>query len=236
VLTGTVLALGGVVASASRAALVGALVGALVVLLAPAGRARTRGLKGARAAALVGVAVAIAGGTVYVQARSASAEAASSAEFRTAQVPIAVEAVAGDPVFGTGPGAASLTFESLLRDGGAGAFESFWLELAVGAGVPGLVLVLAVVVAALVSSLRSGVPEMVGALAAYLTVVSVLNSFEGERPQHLLLGLLLAMAFAGAATRRRDGRGRHPGGGAGITGPGYPREGPGTNAAAQHVM
>jgi O-antigen ligase len=137
-----VLAAGGVVASGSRGALAAMLAGAAVVVLRPTpGVSRSAGAAAGKALGVMALVATLVLGAAYLAARDASGEGADSAAFRVTQVPVALQSVATSPVFGTGPGAASYSQESLLsRIGGAGAFESFWLELVVGAGVPGLLL------------------------------------------------------------------------------------------------
>ncbi len=200
-----VIAAGGVVASGSRSAFGAMLLGAAVVVLLPAAGRGPRGRTDvvARAAGVMAIIAALVGGTAYLAARDASGEGTSSARFRATQIPIALQRVREAPVFGTGPGAASFSEQSLLaRIGGAGAFESYWLELVVGAGIPGLLLGAGVVVAALFVALRSGAPDVAGALVAWTVTATLLNALEGGRPDQLVLGLVLAMAFAGSSTAR----------------------------------
>jgi O-antigen ligase len=196
------LALGGVIASASRAALYAAIVGAVLVLASPAKRfvgARRAGI--IRLAGLAVVVVTLTVGVLYVQSRAGSAEAIRSSTFRSSEVTIAVQAVESQPLLGSGPGAASFSHQSQLHGSGAGAFESFWLELAVGAGLPGLLLGVCVLLTALVSALRGGAADVAGALLAYLVAASAYNAFEGGRQEFLELGLLLAMALSASARR-----------------------------------
>lgn len=192
------LAAGGVVASGSRSAFAATLVGAAVVVLLPGARRDGRApAVAARAAGALAIGVALVLGSAYLAVRDDSGEGGTSAAFRVTQVPIALQRVAESPVLGTGPGAASLSQESLLaRVGGAGAFESYWLELAVGAGIPGLLLGAAVLVAAVVAAVRTGAPEVAGAVLAWTVSVTFVNALEGGRPEHLVHGLVLALAFS----------------------------------------
>ena len=202
-----VLAAGGVVASGSRGALAAMLAGAALVLLRPTpGARRPAAALAGRALGVVAVLAVVVLGAVYLAGRDASGEGSASAAFRVAQVPVALDGVATAPVLGTGPGAASFSRESLLsRIGGAGAFESWWLELVVGAGVPGLVLGAAVLAAAAASALRSGAPDVAGAVVAWTVGASSVNALEGGRPQGLLLGLVLAMALSGSGRSTSGG-------------------------------
>lgn len=196
------LAAGGVVASGSRAAFGAMLLGAAVVVLLP-GTGRDHGSRPAVSVRLAGASAILAtlvGGAAYLAARDASGEGATSAQFRFTQIPIALDSVRDAPLLGTGAGAASLSEQSLLaRIGGAGAFESYWLELVVGAGIPGLLLGAAVVVTAAVVALRDGAPDVAGAVVAWTVTATALNALEGGRPDQLVLGLVLAMAFAGSS-------------------------------------
>lgn len=193
-----VLAAGGVVASGTRSAFLAMLIGAAVAVLFPvAGRSTGRTQAVARTVGMVAIGAVLLVGWAYLAVRSTSGEGQRSAAFRSTQVPIALESVQDAPVLGTGPGAASFTHEPLLaRIGGAGAFESHWLELVVGAGLPGLLLGIAVVLAAVTSALRSGAPDVAGAVLAWAAAATFVNSLEGGRPELLVLGLVLAMAFS----------------------------------------
>ena len=189
---GVLLALGGAVASGSRAALLAAVVGCAVAGLPVA--LRVRGRRPLLVVALLVVAATV--GVAVASTRSASVEATTSAEFRVTEVRIAVTAASQAPVFGVGPGAASFAHGSeLTRNGGAGAFESIWLEAVVGAGVPGLLLLVALLVTGAVDGARKQDWGSAGALVAYGVVASAYNVLEGGRASHILLGMLLAMAF-----------------------------------------
>ena len=202
-----VLAAGGVVASGSRGALAAMLAGTVLVVLWPTpGARRAAETAAGKALGVAALVAAVVLGAVYVAGRDAGGEGSESAAFRVAQVPVALDRVADAPVLGTGPGAASYSQESLLsRIGGAGAFESWWLELVVGAGVPGLLLGAAVLAAATGSALRSGAPDVAGAVVAWTVSASSVNALEGGRPEGLVLGLVLAMALSGSARPRELG-------------------------------
>lgn len=222
------LALGGVVSSASRAALVAAVAGAALVLLAPPWRRGGTTRPAVRLVGLVVVAMVIALGAVYVSARAASEEASQSSSFRGVALRTARAALAESPIVGVGPGAASFSRQTeLVALGGAGAFESFWLELAVAAGLPGLLLGVGLVLVAVGSALRAGAPDVAGALLAYVVIASAYNVLEGGRPGHIVLGLLLAMSFSarGDPPPHREGApgsGRVPGGSIGGSRPRLP--------------
>jgi peptidoglycan biosynthesis protein MviN/MurJ (putative lipid II flippase) len=189
------LSMGGLVASGTRAAFVGGITAALVTLLGPGAPGVSR-RHGARILATIVVAVACIPGILYFEARNMSQEDGDSAAFRSAEIPIAVQAIRDSPVLGVGPGAASLTWEpDLVRAGGAGAFESLWLELAVGAGVPALTFGIVLLAAGVVVPLRTRSAPVAGAVLAFVITGSAFNFLEGGRPELLTLGFVLAMAF-----------------------------------------
>jgi len=194
-----VLSAGGVVASGSRSGLAAMLVGAGLVVLRPIPGRRTGGAPVGKLIGAAALTLALVLGSAYLAVRDSSSEGSDSAAFRVTQIPVALRGVAASPILGIGPGAASFSQESLLaRIGGAGAFESFWLELVVGAGIPGLVLGAVVVLAALRAALRSGAPGVAGAVVAWTVSASFVNALEGGRPESLVLGLVLALALSGA--------------------------------------
>ncbi len=199
------LAVGGVLASGSRSAFGAMLVGAAVVVLLPAGgRARRGPSTSVRLLGAAAVLLVVVVGWSSLSTRDDSGEGVRSAAFRTAQVPVALDSVEQAPLLGTGPGAASLSQEALLsRIGGAGAFESWWLELVVAAGIPGLLLGTAVLVAAVVTAARSGAPDVAAAVLAWAVSATFVNALEGGRPEQLVLGLLLALSLAGSGAAAR---------------------------------
>lgn len=190
----------GVIATGSRAALIGVTVGCLVVLaLTPRGR-RAGVHRIAATAALL--AVLGAGAAVLVD-RSTSPEATSSATYRVEQIDVAAEQLDRDPL-GVGAGTAAVAARGPLAARGSGAFESMWLELLVATGYPGLVLGAAVLTGAVALAARAGAPAVAGALLAWITGGSAYNVLEGGREGLLYIGVLLAMAFSAQAAHTHD--------------------------------
>ena len=194
----TIFSIAGLVATASRAASLGALAGALLCLLLPSrDRARHR-VRSARVLAACLLLTAIAFGGWYLTQRSGT-EVSNSAKFRHVEVPLADTSIHEHPL-GVGAGVASVSQRPLLKEnGGAGAFESIWLELAVGAGVPGLVLGAAVLIATILGAVRARAPAIAGGLVAWTVSATAYNALEGSRPALLYFGLLLAAAFSARA-------------------------------------
>jgi hypothetical protein len=195
----TALAAGGVIASGTRTAFLAALLSAAVVLFGPtAATMRTRGGVGVRLLVLGAMLLTLVAGIGYLSARNTSAEGSTSDGFRTAMISVARDGVTESPVVGVGPGVASVRWQRWLTgtNGGAGAFESLWLEIVVGTGLPGLALTVAVFATAIGTALRGRATMAAAALAGYLITASGFNVWEGGRPGHVRLGLLLVMAFA----------------------------------------
>lgn len=203
--TSLVLILGGVLSAGSRAAFVAAFVGCAVTRIASGSTRSWRG-PGIRLVVITTAVVLAAVSLAVVIQRGQSPEGTTSSAFRGSELHVAAVAVAASPIFGVGPGAASLSHkEELSTQGGAGAFESLWLEVSVGAGLPGLFLLTCLLIAGLAASLRARFPDVAGALVSYIITASAYNVFEGGRGGgHLLLGMLLAMAYSpvGSGSRR----------------------------------
>lgn len=193
------LAAGGVVASGTRAAFAAMLLGAAITLLIP----RKGWITGqiprmVQLGGILGICAVMFIGWSYLSVRETSGEGQGSSAFRSAQVPIAMESVRDSPLLGVGPGAASFSHESLLaRIGGAGAFESYWLELVVGAGLIGLLLGGLVLACAVAAAVRSRRMDIAGAVVAWVVGATFVNAMEGGRSELFVLGVVLAMAFSG---------------------------------------
>jgi hypothetical protein len=203
-LPATVLATGGVIASGTRTALIAALISGAVVLLGPtSAMLRERGGVGVRLAVAAAIAVTMVVGVWYLAARNNSAEGSSSASFRSTMISVAREGVAESPVVGVGPGMASVRWQSALTgENGAGAFESMWLEIVVGSGLPGLALGVALFTTAVGTALRGRATPAAAAMVAFLVTGSGFNIWEGGRAGHVRIGLLLVMTFAVARSGR----------------------------------
>jgi polysaccharide biosynthesis protein PslJ len=203
-LVATALAAGGVIASGTRTAFVAALISGAVVLFGPASAMmRQRGGVGIRLAVAIAMALTLVLGVWYLSARNSSAEGSSSASFRTTEIAVAKLGIAESPLVGVGPGVAAVRWKTdLTGTNGAGAFESMWLELVVGSGLPGLALSVAVFAAAIGTALRRRATPAAAAMIAFLVTASGFNVWEGGRPSQVRIGLLLVMCLAVARPGR----------------------------------
>jgi len=206
-LLATALAGGGVIASGTRTAVVGALISGAVVLFGPtSAMVRRRGGVGVRLAVAMAMALTLVLGIWYVSARNTSAEGSTSASFRTTEITVAKLGIAESPVVGVGPGVAAVRWKTeLTGTNGAGAFESIWLEIVVGSGLPGLVLGLGVFATAIGTALRGRATPAAAAMVAFLVTASGFNVWEGGRPIQVRTGLLLVMCLAVARPGRLSG-------------------------------
>jgi hypothetical protein len=197
-LLATALAAGGVVASGTRTAFIGALVSGAVVLFGPSSaKLRNRGGVGVRLAVAIAMVLTLAFGVWYLAARNNSAEGESSSSFRSTMITVAEQGVTESPLVGVGPGLAAVRWRAeLTGTNGAGAFESMWLEMVVGSGVPALLLGFAVFGTAIGTALRSRATPAAAAMIAYLVTASGFNVWEGGRPGMVRMGLLLVMCLA----------------------------------------
>lgn len=202
-LLATVLAAGGVVASGTRTAFIAALVSSAIVLFGPtSARLLNRGGVGLRLVVAVAMALTLAFGVWYLAARNNSAEGASSSSFRSTMITVAQQGVVESPLVGVGPGVAAVRWRSeLTGTNGAGAFESMWLEMVVGSGVPALLLGFTVFGTAIGTALRSRATPAAAGLIAYLVTASGFNVWEGGRPGMVWIGLLMVMCLAMAHPR-----------------------------------
>lgn len=199
------LSLGGAVASGSRGSVLAVLLTIVIALLPtrPALRPEVR-VAGRKVLLLLLLILGAGTAVVVLSARVASSEGSESSAFRVAEIPVALDAMRDGPPFGLGPGVASMSYEGLLRQiGGAGAFESYWLELGVAAGVGGLMLGISTMAAFLLWGSVNRDWGGVAALAAWLVSASLTNAFEGGRAENLYLGLILAMVIVGPASGGR---------------------------------
>lgn len=213
-LAAVLLNLGGVVATGSRGALIAVAIG--FILVSGGGLSMLSSRKEGRGSSLhirlgAGWALAVVAGSVIpvlMSTRLQSAEAARSGAFRLRQIPVALDAVDSSPIVGVGPGVASDSHASLLRGiGGAGAFESFWLEVAVGSGIVGLTLCVLFFATIVGRSLRRADWGGAAVVVTWLVNATSVNAFEGTRSEQYILGFALAVALAGyGAPVSRGGR------------------------------
>ncbi|MCU1432334.1 MAG: hypothetical protein JWP95_1439 [Actinotalea sp.] len=198
---GVLLPVGGLAATVSRGASVATLVavGALLAVEAHRDPAQRR-----RVAVGCGVltVVVVLGAALQLQ-RTATAEAASSTDYRVGVVGQGLAEVAARPLLGVGPGVSSVHKEA--STGGSTAalsYENGWLESAVSVGLPFTVLLLGLVLWAASRAARRGDVDLATALVLLVLIMSTYNILEGDRPGLLRIGLLVGLGIAGASRER----------------------------------
>ncbi|PWD51934.1 hypothetical protein C8046_16060 [Serinibacter arcticus] len=197
------LAVAGTVATVSRGSLLALVValgvGILVWLV------RSRNLSGPRAVALA-IALGAAGTLVTTASglldRGASAEAAASDAARARGVELAIATARENGLLGSGPGTSALAVAE--RDT-VTAIESSGLQLLVSIGLPGALLVGALVVAGSLTAWRAGDVAALAAVVAYTVSVLGYNAIDTRRSLHVLLAVVLILAV-GAADEARQRR------------------------------
>jgi O-antigen ligase len=152
----------------------------------------------------------VTAGVVFVgglAARNGSGEGQRSTMVRATLVADTKQALRGHELMGVGPGVVEnyrkrfglLHFDSRSQTTPDIALESTYAEILVGLGIPGVILFLAVIVAAVASGLRS--ERLLGPACALLTYALALGTFKTEGHVQLLvvLGLLLSLTAASNA-------------------------------------
>ena len=190
---------GGLAATSARGAAVAAVAGAAVTMLLHL-RARGTAARPLAASLLALVALALVALVPFTQ-RATDDEGASSAAYRLRILEPGLRLAAEDPVTGLGAGSAAYIkgkdpslLEGLSREASIPSlsFENSWLELLIGAGVPGLLLVVALLLV-LAGTAGRRLPGPAGGIVAWMVVAASFNLLDGHRPAHMLLG---ALAFA----------------------------------------
>jgi len=194
---------GGLLATGSRGGLLAAIVGIALYALLP----RLPGVAPAKtkraAAFLVGAGVAVLALHTAAGVRSQESEGRVSAAYRLEVIHDAPSLFRRHLILGAGPGQAATEKASAetayaLKFGPPRpvTYENGWIELLVGLGAPGLGLALLLAGYAVVSATRAGRFTEASAVVTYLVVAGTFNLFEGHRPAHIFLGLLLALAVS----------------------------------------
>jgi O-antigen ligase len=197
------LVLAGVAATGSRGALLAAVIGggvALAIRLPAGGRVTAISPLRLAVACVVGLALLAGAGSVFLGGRQDSEEGRISSDYRSQALTRGMQLIRADPLFGSGPGTAYRASAGQLGilpgdPSAGGALENSWLELAVAAGLVGLVLVLVLLAEAVRAALAAGNGGVLGALVAFVASAASFNWLEGYRGGHVLLGLLLGLAF-----------------------------------------
>jgi O-antigen ligase len=198
----SVFALAGVVATASRGAVLAAVI-AIAVSIGSWLISKHRKSTGRLLLLLGGVAV---GGWLVVELsglleRSDSLEAIRSNEARARAWDLAVSTAARGEIVGSGPGTSSLAVEPYDA---RTVLENSGLQLLVSIGVPGLLLVIAILGVAVVTAWQSSNFAAVAGVIAYAVAVSGYNAIDARRAMHLLLAVVVIIAIGSVRTRTRS--------------------------------
>jgi O-antigen ligase len=198
----------GLLATASRAASLGAIIGTAftLLLLFQARDDRHRGLLRFCLVLLAFSAVTLLASGGLVE-RTTSAEANTSYAYRSESFQAGKQLLAASPITGFGPGLGDLAKLRYVNDGHLQAgLENSWMEIAVGSGIPGLLLVISLVTLALRRNVRRKEWGLCGALTVYLFTAATSALLEQQQPYLLLFGLLLAASlFQASETKEDDG-------------------------------
>ena len=184
---------GGLAATASRNATLGAAIGIVVVLALHRGVARS---SARRFAAIVLVLVAAAGLQGVVQERAASSEARASTDARRDLVPETRMAMAGHELTGVGPGQVerSRIDRGLSVEGGI-SLESSYAGLAVGAGFLGLATFILMGLMLVARGLAAPDRAARGAaLLTFLVSIGLYNGMEELTRLFVVFGLLAMLS------------------------------------------
>lgn len=184
----------GVVLTASRGGLLALLSALVCTTLIVFLRGGSRGLP----ARIAGIIAICAGGVLamnspIVTARSDSAEASASSDFRLIALDIALRVARSYEWLGSGPGS------SAPATLGAGpdklVIESSYLQLLVSVGVPGVVALFLLLSLCLIRCLRAKRYDAAVGLIAYCVAIGFFNFIEANRPMHMVLGALLFISL-----------------------------------------
>jgi polysaccharide biosynthesis protein PslJ len=123
--------------------------------------------------------------------RSDSAEAELSGGARDAGLEIALKAAASSDWLGSGPGTSGIRarlFDDVV-------IENSGLQLLISVGIPGLALMVILVAALVVNSLKSKDAASAAAFIAYVVCILGFNAIDALRGMHLLIGLLILITL-----------------------------------------
>ncbi|MEI3865701.1 O-antigen ligase family protein [Microbacterium sp. CCNWLW134] len=196
------LAMMGVLATSSRGSLLAVVAGttvAIVAVILKPGRSRRGRAFGLVAMIAVGAAVVLPLSPLFD--RWVSDEAGDSTAARTQIVELALSLAARSGYLGSGAGTSSIA----ARDAGSTLpIEASPLQMLVSIGVPGLLLVGAIVIIALTRSFMGFCVAAAAGLGAFMVAISGYNFFDDRRSALILLGAILIIALGRAASLRAD--------------------------------
>ncbi len=184
----------GILLTVSRNSL-GAVAATIAVVIIPSLFARTSlSMIGKLSIAVLAVAGAIAVTQAPIfQDRLDSQEAIGSTNARNVVVDLAIQASARHGWVGSGP-STSIVSTTPFNPNGV-IIENAYLQLLISLGIPGLLLIAALLGGGAVRAIRTGSYGALGALVAYMFSVGFFNIMESSRPSLILAGLVLLMAW-----------------------------------------
>ena len=198
-------ALGGVVVSVSRGALLAVVLATLATLVVGAVRLGPRRMPGLGQVVALSVLGAVAvWATGLVQGRSTSQEGAASAEVRTALFDTAFDIARADGWLGSGPGTADALTGRWL--GQEIPLENSWLQLLVSLGMIGLVGMLVVFATTSLRAVGLRHVAVLPPLVALAVALAGYNAIEALLPMSTLVGLCPAPGHITRTRRRPSAR------------------------------
>ncbi len=185
---------GGMIATLSRGAILALAIATLfgfAVAVSRNARRRLTIVLSFSALALVGVAFVSASPDIL--GRFSSDEATGSLDQRVRTIGIVVDALGRAVATGAGPGNAALSLGDQILS--LRYIENSFLQILLGLGVIGLILVLALLLSAFVQSWRRGDTLGVMQLVSFVVAIAGYNALDDQRVTITLLGLVLAMSM-----------------------------------------
>ncbi|MGY1749257.1 O-antigen ligase family protein [Modestobacter sp. SYSU DS0511] len=186
-----VIAAGGVVSTLSRGSLAAMIIG---IAAGAAFVAASRGHRRLGRYLILGAAAAAASflvGTVDAfNERSNSVEASRSADARGTALDVAIQAAGSTNYLGSGPATSGET----ARQFGSVVIENSYLQVLISLGLPGLLLLAAMISGVLWAAVRAANYAGAAALVTVVVALAGFNALDAVRSTHLLLGLVLLLA------------------------------------------
>lgn len=182
----------GAVLSASRGAILGLAAGCSVIVLATLMGARMSLSRKLTYGAVLGVGALGAWLSPVIQARSGAREAASSSEYRTVVLNAALHELDVGHYLGSGAGTSQLR---LAYAGIDLTLENSWAQLALSLGVPGVVAVIGLFLAIMMTGARRRALEVVSGTATFIIVMGTFNVIESNVQSLFVMSGLVAVVL-----------------------------------------
>lgn len=190
--------IGGLLATSSRGGVLAVIVGVAVYTAV-----QTLSMNSVRSGRLgmpVVVIALLAAGIfgVAILHRTNSSEGQSSSDFRRTTLTDGVALARRSPLLGVGMG----NTDAARKSAATGKFrnvglENSWVELIVGLGIPGAMLMAFFLARPVAAAARSGDAAAAALVCTYCVMAASFNLLEQNRPAHLLFGLVLGLAYSG---------------------------------------